>query len=197
MKAVILASGLGTRLVDETAVKAMPMVEACGRPVFWRIFELYSHDAINNLVVWLGLKGHVIKEYFANYLLHVPDVTFDLAENRMEVCHRRGEPWRATFVHTGEHTQTEGRLRRVREHVGDERFCFTCGAGHALFDGAAVARELKALLQRMWRRALDGESRALAAAEGGCGDVQYPGRTLPHRTVPVGSWPAALMVQKR
>jgi glucose-1-phosphate cytidylyltransferase len=107
------------------------MVEIGGKPVLWHILKTYSHHGINDFVICLGYRGYVIKEYFANYFLHMSDVTFDLAENRMEVCHRHCEPWRVTLVDTGEHTQTGGRLRRVREYVDGERFCFTYGDGVA------------------------------------------------------------------
>jgi len=129
MKAVILAGGLGTRLAEETTVKPKPMVEIGGKPVLWHILKSYSHHGINDFVICLGYRGYVIKEYFANYFLHMSDVTFDLAENRMEVCHRHCEPWRVTLVDTGEHTQTGGRLKRVRDYLDDGTFCFTYGDG--------------------------------------------------------------------
>ena len=113
MKAVILAGGLGTRLAEETSVRPKPMVEIGGKPVLWHILKSYSHHGINDFVICLGYRGYLMKEYFANYFLHMSDVTFDLAENRMEVCHRHCEPWRVTLVDTGESTQTGGRLRRV------------------------------------------------------------------------------------
>jgi glucose-1-phosphate cytidylyltransferase len=116
MKAVILAGGLGTRLAEETSVRPKPMVEIGGKPVLWHILKLYSHHGINDFIVCLGYKGYIVKEYFANYFLHMSDVTFDLAENRMEVCHRHCEPWRVTLVDTGEHTQTGGRLKRVKDY---------------------------------------------------------------------------------
>ncbi|AKJ30998.1 glucose-1-phosphate cytidylyltransferase [Caldimonas brevitalea] len=132
MKAVILAGGLGTRLAEETSVRPKPMVEVGGRPVLWHILKLYSHHGINDFIVCLGYKGYVVKEYFANYFLHMSDVTFDLANNRMEVCHRHCEPWRVTLVDTGEQTQTGGRLRRVKDYLDDdEPFCFTYGDGLA------------------------------------------------------------------
>ena len=130
MKAVILAGGMGTRLAEETSVRPKPMVEIGGKPVLWHILKLYSHHGINDFVICLGYKGYVIKEYFANYFLHTSDVTFDLAENHMEVHHRHSEPWRVTLVDTGEHTQTGGRLRRVRDYLTpNEPFCFTYGDG--------------------------------------------------------------------
>jgi glucose-1-phosphate cytidylyltransferase len=140
MKAVILAGGLGTRLAEETAVRPKPMVEVGGKPVLWHILKTYSHHGINDFVICLGYRGYVIKEYFANYFLHMSDVTFDLAENRMEVCHRHCEPWRVTLVDTGEHTQTGGRLKRVRDYIDDERFCFTYGDGLADVDIGALLK---------------------------------------------------------
>ena len=132
MKCVILAGGLGTRLAEETAVRPKPMVEVGGKPVLWHILKTYSHHGINDFIICLGYRGYVIKEYFANYFLHMSDVTFDLAENRMEVCHRHCEPWRVTLVDTGDATQTGGRLKRVRNYLDDgEPFCFTYGDGLA------------------------------------------------------------------
>ena len=141
MKAVILAGGLGTRLAEETTVRPKPMVEVGGKPVLWHILKSYSQHGINDFIICLGYRGYVIKEYFANYFLHMSDVTFDLAENRMEVCHRHCEPWRVTLVDTGDQTQTGGRLRRVRDYLEpNEPFCFTYGDGLADVDiGALVA----------------------------------------------------------
>jgi glucose-1-phosphate cytidylyltransferase len=129
MKAVILAGGLGTRLAEETSVRPKPMVEIGGKPVLWHILKLYSHHGINDFIVCLGYKGYVIKEYFANYFLHMSDVTFDLAQNRMEVRQRHCEPWRVTLVDTGDHTQTGGRLKRVADYLDDGTFCMTYGDG--------------------------------------------------------------------
>lgn len=129
MKAVILAGGLGTRLSEETIVKPKPMVEIGGRPILWHILKTYSSHGITEFVICCGYKGYVIKEYFANYFLHMSDITFDMAENRMEVHQRFAEPWRVTLVDTGEETLTGGRLRRVRDYLGDEDFCFTYGDG--------------------------------------------------------------------
>jgi glucose-1-phosphate cytidylyltransferase len=137
---VILAGGLGTRLAEETSVRPKPMVEIGGKPVLWHLMKLYSHHGVNDFVICLGYRGYVIKEYFANYFLHMSDVTFDLAENRMEVRHRHCEPWRVTLVDTGEHTQTGGRLRRVREYVGDDTFCFTYGDGLSDVDVSSLIR---------------------------------------------------------
>ncbi len=139
MKAVILAGGLGSRLTEETSLKPKPMVEIGGRPMLWHIMKLYSHHGINDFVVCLGYRGYVIKEYFANYFLHMSDVTFDLANNKMQVCERHCEPWRITLVDTGEHSQTGGRLRRVKRYVQDEEdFCFTYGDGLSDVDIPAV-----------------------------------------------------------
>ena len=140
MKAVILAGGLGTRLAEETSVRPKPMVEIGGKPVLWHILKTYSHHGINEFVICLGYRGYLVKEYFANYFLHMSDVTFDLAENRMEVCHRHCEPWRVTLVDTGEQTQTGGRLRRVRDYLDDGTFCFTYGDGLSNVDVAASIR---------------------------------------------------------
>lgn len=129
MKAVILAGGYGTRISEETQSRPKPMVEVGGRPVLWHVMKTYSAHGIHEFVICLGYKGYMIKEYFANYFLHMSDVTFDLRENRMEVHHRHAEPWRVTLVDTGEATMTGGRLKRVREYVGDESFCFTYGDG--------------------------------------------------------------------
>ena len=129
MKAVILAGGLGTRISEETALRPKPMVEIGGKPVLWHIMKIYSAHGVNDFVVCCGYKGYLIKEYFANYFLHMSDVTFDMRDNRMQVHHAHAENWRVTLVDTGEHTQTGGRLKRVREHLGDEDFCFTYGDG--------------------------------------------------------------------
>jgi glucose-1-phosphate cytidylyltransferase len=129
MKAVILAGGLGTRISEETHLKPKPMVEIGGKPILWHVMKIYSAYGINDFVICAGYKGYVIKEYFANYFLHMSDVTFDMNHNRMEVHHRRSEPWRVTIADTGDATMTGGRLKRVREYLGDETFCFTYGDG--------------------------------------------------------------------
>lgn len=130
MKAVLLAGGLGTRLSEETTIRPKPMVEIGGRPILWHIMKLYSHHGINDFVVCCGYKGYVIKEYFANYFLHMSDVTFDMSLNKMEVHERHAEPWRVTLVDTGDETMTGGRLKRVAAHIKDEEaFCFTYGDG--------------------------------------------------------------------
>lgn len=130
MKAVILAGGLGTRISEETALRPKPMVEIGGKPILWHIMKIYSAHGINQFVVCCGYKGYVIKEYFANYFLHMSDVTFDMEHNRMEVHQRYAEPWKVTMVDTGEETMTGGRLKRVADYVKDEEaFCFTYGDG--------------------------------------------------------------------
>ena len=130
MKAVILAGGLGTRLSEETSVRPKPMVEIGGKPILWHILKMYSHHGVNDFVICCGYKGYVIKEYFANYFLHMSDVTFDMRSNRMEVHHKRAEPWSVTLVDTGDESMTGGRLRRVANYVrNDEAFCFTYGDG--------------------------------------------------------------------
>jgi glucose-1-phosphate cytidylyltransferase len=129
MKAVILAGGLGTRLSEETHLKPKPMVEIGGRPILWHIMKIYSAFGVNEFIICCGYKGYVIKEYFANYFLHMSDVTFDMISNQMEVHSKYAEPWRVTLVDTGEQTLTGGRLKRVREYIGSETFCFTYGDG--------------------------------------------------------------------
>lgn len=129
MKAVILAGGLGTRISEESHLKPKPMVEIGGKPILWHVMKIYSHHGINDFIVCVGYKGYVIKEYFANYFLHMSDVTFDLANNRMEVHQGSAEPWRVTLIDTGDLSSTGGRLKRVREYLGKENFCFTYGDG--------------------------------------------------------------------
>lgn len=129
MKAVILAGGLGTRLSEETSVKPKPMVEIGEMPILWHIMKSYSHHGINDFVVCCGYKGEVIKEFFSNYLLRVSSVTFDLRENSMEVHNNSPEQWKVSLVDTGAKSMTGGRLRRVKEYLDDETFCFTYGDG--------------------------------------------------------------------
>lgn len=129
MKAVILAGGLGTRISEETYLKPKPMIEVGGRPILWHVLKIYSAHGINDFIICAGYKGYVIKEYFANYFLHMSDVTFDMKNNRMEVHNQRSEPWRVTIVDTGETTMTGGRLKKVQDYVGNETFCFTYGDG--------------------------------------------------------------------
>ena len=130
MKAVILAGGLGTRISEETHLRPKPMIEVGGKPILWHILKMYSAHGVNDFIICCGYKGYIIKEYFANYFLHMSDVTFDMANNRMEVHQKHAEPWRVTLVDTGDETMTGGRLKRVAEYVkDDEAFCFTYGDG--------------------------------------------------------------------
>ena len=130
MKAVILAGGLGTRISEETHLKPKPMIEIGGKPILWHIMKIYSAHGINDFVVCCGYKGYLIKEYFANYFMHMSDVTFDMVKNEMQVHEQHAEPWRVTLVDTGEDTMTGGRLQRVASYVQEEdAFCFTYGDG--------------------------------------------------------------------
>lgn len=130
MKAVILAGGLGTRISEETHLKPKPMIEVGGRPILWHIMKMYSHYGVNEFIICCGYKGYVIKEYFANYFLHMSDVTFDMKNNTMEVHHQKAEPWRVTLVDTGDETMTGGRLKRIAPYVmEDKAFCMTYGDG--------------------------------------------------------------------
>ena len=129
MKAIILAGGLGTRISEETTIKPKPMLEIGGKPILWHIMKTYSFYGINDFIICCGYKGYVIKEYFANYFLHMSDVTFDMLQNKTEVHQNNAEPWRVTLVDTGEQTMTGGRLGRVQKYVGEEEFCFTYGDG--------------------------------------------------------------------
>ena len=130
LKAVILAGGLGTRISEETHLKPKPMVEVGGRPLLWHILKIYSSHGVNDFIICCGYKGYVIKEYFANYFLHMSDVTFDMTTNNMVVHQRNAEPWKVTLVDTGEDTQTGGRLKRIADYVKhDQAFCFTYGDG--------------------------------------------------------------------
>ncbi|MCL6566702.1 MAG: glucose-1-phosphate cytidylyltransferase [Acidobacteriia bacterium] len=131
MKAVILAGGYGTRISEESAVRPKPMVEIGGRPILWHIMKIYSAHGINDFVICLGYKGHLIKEFFANYALRMSDVTFDLRQHRQEVHMNGVEPWRVTLVDTGDNTMTGGRLKRVARYLGNETFCMTYGDGVA------------------------------------------------------------------
>jgi len=129
MKTVILAGGLGTRLSEETGLKPKPMIEIGGKPILWHIMKLYSAHGIKEFIVCCGYKGYIIKEYFANYFLHMSDVTFNLSTHSMEVHEQHAEPWRVTLIDTGEQTMTGGRLKRVRHYLNDDDFCFTYGDG--------------------------------------------------------------------
>ncbi len=140
MKAIILAGGYGTRISEESNLRPKPMIEIGGRPILWHIMKIYSAHGVNDFIICCGYKGYVIKEYFANYFLHMSDVTFDMTHNSMEVHHRKAEPWRVTLVDTGEGTLTGGRLKRVADYVRDEEcFCFTYGDGVADVD---ISREI-------------------------------------------------------
>ena len=129
MKAVILAGGLGTRISEESNVRPKPMIEIGGRPILWHIMKIYAQHGVSDFIVCCGYRGYVIKEYFANYFLHMSDVTFDMEHNRVEVHSAKAEPWRVTVVDTGDDTMTGGRLKRVRDYVGGEEFCLTYGDG--------------------------------------------------------------------
>ena len=130
MKAVILAGGLGTRISEETDLKPKPMIEIGGKPILWHIMKMYSAHGINDFIVCCGYKGYVIKEYFANYFLHMSDVTFNMKDNQVVVHDQRAEPWKVTLIDTGEGTMTGGRLKKVSEHIkGEDAFCFTYGDG--------------------------------------------------------------------
>ena len=139
MKAVILAGGLGTRISEETHMKPKPMIEIGGKPILWHIMKMYSAHGINEFIICCGYKGYIIKEYFANYFLHMSDVTFDMQKNKMQVHQRNAEPWKVTLVDTGEDTLTGGRLKRVESYLKDEEaFCFTYGDGVADVDISAL-----------------------------------------------------------
>lgn len=138
MKAVILAGGLGTRISEETHLKPKPMIEIGGKPILWHIMKIYSAHKVNDFIICCGYKGYIIKEYFANYFLHMSDVTFDMANNKMQVHEQYAEPWRVTLVDTGDQTMTGGRLKRVKQYLDDEDFCFTYGDGVGNVDISAL-----------------------------------------------------------
>ena len=141
MKAVILAGGFGTRISEESHLRPKPMIEIGGKPILWHIMKIFSHYGVNDFIICCGYKGFVIKEYFANYFLHMSDVTFDMEKNTMEVHHKKAEPWRVTLVDTGEHSLTGGRLKRVSSYLTEgEPFCFTYGDGVADIN---ITEELK------------------------------------------------------
>ena len=144
MKCVILAGGLGTRISEETSMRPKPMVEIGGMPILWHVMKIYSAHGIRDFVVCAGYRGYVIKEYFANYFLHMSDVTFDMRDNSMEVHQKHAEPWKVTIVDTGANTMTGGRLKRVAPYLGDEPFCFTYGDGVGDIDiKASISHHLK------------------------------------------------------
>lgn len=134
MKAVILAGGLGTRISEESHLRPKPMIEIGGKPIIWHIMKIYSHYGINEFLICCGYKGYVIKEYFANYFLHMSDVTFDMEKNSIQIHQRHAEPWKVTLVDTGDLTGTGGRLLRVKDYIGNDDFCFTYGDGVADLD---------------------------------------------------------------
>lgn len=138
MRAVILAGGFGTRISEETGVKPKPMVEIGEEPILWHIMKIYSHHGINDFIICLGYKGHIIKAYFANYLLNKSDVTFDFRHNDMKFHKNGSEPWRVTLVDTGQNSMTGGRLKRVRQYVDDQTFCLTYGDGVSDIDIRAL-----------------------------------------------------------
>ena len=145
MKAVILAGGFGTRLSEETTVRPKPMVEIGGKPILWHIMKIYAAHGVNEFVICCGYKASMIKEYFSTYFLHSCDVTFDLSQNRMEIHQTSVDPWRVTVVDTGENTMTGGRVKRVRQYLGDEPFCLTYGDGVGDVDiGALIASHRQA-----------------------------------------------------
>jgi glucose-1-phosphate cytidylyltransferase len=184
MKAIILAGGYGTRLSEETHLKPKPMVEIGDRPILWHIMKLYSAHGIHDFIICCGYKGYVIKEYFANYFLHTSDVTFDMQTNQMEVHHRYAEPWRITLVDTGEGTQTGGRLKRVKDYVANETFCFTYGDGLSNVD-------LTKLIQYHHQQGLSATLTAIQpAGRFGALEVDDQGRIITFQEKPKGdgSW---------
>lgn len=134
MKVVLLAGGLGTRISEESHLKPKPMIEIGGRPILWHIMKIYSQYGLNDFIVCCGYKGYSIKEYFANYFLHLSDVTIDIKNNQMDVHHNQSEPWKVTLVDTGDNTMTGGRIKRVAKYIGNEDFCMTYGDGLADID---------------------------------------------------------------
>tara|TARA_B100000212_G_C27350829_1_gene523541 strand:+ start:842 stop:1615 length:774 start_codon:yes stop_codon:yes gene_type:complete len=131
MKAVILAGGYGTRISEETHLKPKPMIEIGGRPLLWHIMKIYSHYKINDFIICCGYRGYVIKEYFANYVLHNSDVTIDILSNNIEIHKQKKDPWKITLIETGENTMTGGRIRRIKDYIDEETFCLTYGDGLA------------------------------------------------------------------
>lgn len=145
MKCVILAGGLGTRISEETATRPKPMIEIGGKPVLWHVMKIYSAHGIREFIICAGYRDYVIKEYFANYFLHMSDVTFDMEKNSMEVHEMHAEPWRVTIVDTGDATMTGGRLKRVANYIGNETFCMTYGDGVGDVDITAAIASHKAI----------------------------------------------------
>lgn len=137
---MILAGGFGTRISEESHLKPKPMIEVGGKPILWHIMKSYSHYGVNDFIICLGHKGYAIKEYFANYFMHMSDVTFDIQNNQMEVHQNKAEPWRVTLLDTGEHTMTGGRLKRIRDYIGGDDFCFTYGDGLSDVDIGALIK---------------------------------------------------------
>jgi glucose-1-phosphate cytidylyltransferase len=131
MKVVVLAGGFGTRISEESHLKPKPMIEIGGKPILWHIMKIYSHYGLTDFIICCGYKGYIIKEYFANYFLHMSDVTFDMKTNKMEIHQSSSEPWKVTLVDTGESTMTGGRIKRVKDYIGAEDFCLTYGDGLA------------------------------------------------------------------
>jgi len=129
MKAVILAGGYGTRISEESGIRPKPMVEIGGKPILWHIMKIYARHGINEFIICCGYKGYVIKEFFSNYFVQMSDISIDMANNKMEILKKNGEPWKVTLVDTGEGTMTGGRIKRVKEYIGDETFCLTYGDG--------------------------------------------------------------------
>jgi glucose-1-phosphate cytidylyltransferase len=144
MKCVILAGGLGSRIAEETHLKPKPMVEIGGKPILWHIMKIYSAYDVNDFIICVGYRGYVIKEYFANYFLHMSDVTFDMEKNTVQVHQRNAEPWRVTVIDTGERSMTAGRLKRVEKYLDGNPFCFTYGDGVANVDIGALVEAHKA-----------------------------------------------------
>ena len=148
MNCIILAGGLGTRISEESGSRPKPMVEIGGKPVLWHVMKIYSAHGIRDFIICTGYKGYVIKEYFANYFLHMSDVTFDMQNNSMEVHQRNAEPWKVTVVDTGEATMTGGRLKRVQSYIPKETFCMTYGDGVGNVDITAVIKAHRGAARR-------------------------------------------------
>lgn len=179
MKAVILAGGRGTRLMEETVLKPKPLVEIGGKPVLWHIMKIYAAHGINEFIICVGYKGYLIKEYFSNYMLHNADITFDIARGEMSVHHHTAEPWRVTVVDTGEETMTAGRLKRIRRYLGNEDFCMTYGDGVGNID-------VTALIEYHWKHGKYATvTAALPAGRFGALNIE-DGRVISFREKPQG-----------